>query len=282
VYAWKDYWANLARSYGSVDPESFAPVLHPDAPTWFNSTIDRMQEESWRRGLSRCRLIDHASVLDIGCGTGRWSRRYLQLGHRPVGLDATQGMLRLATATGLACPLIVAHAQRLPFRDSSFELASAVTVVQHIPSSDQRDVLKEMVRVLRPGGHLILIELIRGKAPHIFPRSCKNWVETAASVGLSVVYTEGQEYLLFDQAFVKFVQALLRLARNRSGSVLPGQDGTPAGGAKYKSAGKSLYWSGRRISCKLSEWVEPLVRKICPSSWATHGLFVFLKKNGIE
>jgi hypothetical protein len=64
--------------------------------------------------------------------------------------------------------------------------------------------------------------------------------------------------------------------------VLPGQCDNPAAGAKNKSAGRVMYWGGRRIACKLSEWVEPLARRICPSTWATHGLFVFQKHNGVK
>jgi SAM-dependent methyltransferase len=282
VYAWKDYWANLARSYGAVDERGFAPVLHPDAPTWFNFVIDRLQEKSWRRGLKCCQLKPGSFVLDVGCGTGRWLRRYLQQQLRPIGLDATQNMLRLAVAGGLTCPVVAAQAQRLPFRNGSFELVSAITVVQHISSRDQHDVLKEMARVLRPGGHLMLIELVRGDAPHIFPRIPKDWMGVAASAGLSLVRSEGQEYLLFDQAFVQFTQKLRRLAGHKSGPGLPGQDFNPAAGAQRKSTGRVIYWGGRRIACKLSEWAEPLARKICPNTWATHGLFVFLKKNGIE
>ena len=282
MYVWKDYWANLARSYGSVDDQGFAPVLHPDAPSWFNCTVDRLQEKSWRRGLKRCQLKGDSLVLDVGCGTGRWLRRYLQQRLRPIGVDATQNMLRRAIAGGLICPVVAAQAQRLPFLEKSFELVSAVTVVQHISSSDQQEVLKEMTRVLRPGGYLMLIELIRGEAPHIFPRNPQDWVQLAESAGLSLIWSEGQEYLFLDQAFVQFAQKLRRLAGHKSGPGLPGQDNIPAAGPPKKSTGKVIYWGGRRIACKLSEWVEPVARVICPGTWATHGVFVFQKQNGIE
>jgi ubiquinone/menaquinone biosynthesis C-methylase UbiE len=277
VYQWKDYWANVARSYGSADAQGFAPVLHPDAPAWFNSTIDRLQEKSWRRGLSRCELKDHALVLDIGCGTGRWLRRYLQLQHRPVGLDATQDMLRRASIVGLKCPVVAARAQKLPFLDGAFDLVSDVTVVQHISSLEQIGVLKEMARVLRPGGHLLLIELIKGQAPHIFPRSPKDWIEVASAAGLKPIYREGQEFLLFDQAVVQVVHAMRRLAGRKEGNSLPPQESAPVAQGNSKSSGRALYWAMRRIACKVSEWAEPLARRTCPDSWATHALFVFQK-----
>lgn len=279
MYQWKDYWADVARSYGSADAQGYAPVLHPDAPEWFNSAIDRLQEKSWHRGLSTCQLKDHASVLDIGCGTGRWLRRYLKLQCRPVGLDATQDMLRRASSVGLACPVVAARAQKLPFQDGAFDLVSDVTVVQHISSSDQEGVLKEMVRVLRPGGHLLLIELIKGEAPHIFPRSPKGWIEAASATGLKSIYTEGQEYLLFDQGVVQVVQGIRYLAGRKVANLLPPQNAASTAQGKTGSLGRAMYWAARRIACMFSEWTEPLARWICPTTWARHGLFVFQKPN---
>jgi SAM-dependent methyltransferase len=282
VYPWRDYWANVARSYAAADARGFAPVLHPDAPTWFNCTIDRLQEKSWRKGLKCCGARDHSFVLDVGCGTGRWLRRYLQQQFRAVGLDATQDMLRRAIIGGLACPVVVGQAQNIPFQSGSFELVSAVTVVQHISLQDQCDVLKEMSRILQPGGHLMLIELIRGEAPHIFPRSAKGWEGLAASNGLSLIYSEGQEYLLLDQVFVHLAQTLRRFAGYKSGLVLPDQHGKSAANPKGIPVGRAMYWGGRRIACKLSEWLEPLARRTCPSTWATHGLFIFQKQDASE
>jgi ubiquinone/menaquinone biosynthesis C-methylase UbiE len=278
VYSWKEYWDKVASSYGGADPRGFAPVLHPGAPEWFNSTIDRLQEKSWRRGLGLCKLSAGARALDVGCGTGRWLRRYQQMGVRAVGLDATQDMLRRAITGGLKSPLVAARAQKLPFQDSTFDLVSDVTVVQHISSPEQQGVLNEMVRVLRPGGHLLLIELIKGEAPHIFPRNPQDWIRAATNAELKPIYWQGQEFLLFDQAFVQIVQAIRRLASGKRETALPARDSPSGEQNGAKSAGRSLYWAMRRIACKPSEWAEPLVQKTCPARWATHALFVFEKQ----
>lgn len=275
MYSWKEYWDTVARSYGWADWRGFAPVLHPGAPDWFNSTIDRLQEKSWRRGLSRCHLSNSSCVLDIGCGTGRWLRRYQQMQIRVVGLDATQDMLRRAIVNGLTSPVVAGRAQELPFRDAAFDLVSDVTVVQHISSSEQGGVLKEMSRVLRPGGYLLLIELIEGEAPHIFSRSPQDWMETAAEAGLTFVFWEGQEFLLLDQIFVNALRVMRRLAGLTHGPTLPGQADASRGKSRSKSSGRVLYWALRRILCKVSEWLEPLIRSTCPGAWATHGTFVF-------
>jgi len=275
VYSWREYWEGLAASYGRTDAHGFSPVLHPGAPTWFNALIDRLQEHAWREGLQACMLADGSRVLDVGCGTGRWLRRYAQRNLSPVGIDATQGMLQLAAASGVDCELVVGSAQNLPFGDGVFDLVSAVTVIQHIPPAEQRDALKEMARVLRPGGNLLLLELIRGRGPHIFSHCPLEWVEEASSAGLSLVGWRGQEYLVLDRVFVQIVQALRNLAGKNAGSSLPDQ--TPTGKSKSVSTARLAYWAIRRCTCALSECIEPAARNICPDEWATHALFVFKK-----
>ncbi len=281
MYSWKEYWDKVASAYAGADEQGFAPVLHPDAPAWYNITIDRLQEESWRRGLQRCGLSEGALVLDVGCGTGRWLRRYKQLNFCAVGLDATQDMLRRALAGGSGLAVVAAQAQRLPFPDSAFDLVSDVTVVQHIASLEQDVVLQEMVRVLKPGGHLLLIELIKGEAPHIFPRNPRKWVEAGTAAGLSPVMWEGQEFLFLDQLLVKTVRAARRLAGGSQRAALPAQGDASDLRNNGKSASRAIYWMLRRISCRISGWGEPLVRKVCPGIWGTHALFVFQKRGGI-
>jgi ubiquinone/menaquinone biosynthesis C-methylase UbiE len=275
LYSWKEYWANLAASYGCADAQGFSAVLHPDTPVWFNATIDRLQERAWRKGIQLCQIKDDAKVLDVGCGTGRWLRRYSERGLHPVGVDATEGMLQRAAAGGLKCPLVVGLAQSLPFADGAFDLVSAVTVIQHIPPVDQGDALKEMARVLQPGGHMLLLELIRGQGPHIFSRCPSDWIEQASSAGLSLVGWRGQEYLVLDRVFVQIVQAVRNFARNNAGSSLPVR--AQVGKAKAVSTARLAYWAIRRSTCTLSEWLEPIVQNVCPGEWATHALFVFKK-----
>lgn len=277
LYSAKEYWSSLADTFGTADASGFSPVLHPGTPAWFNETIDRLQNAAWSKGLARCGVTPNSSVLDVGCGTGRWLVRYQRRQLLPVGLDATAGMLKRAATRNLSCPLVAAFAQRLPFRDQTFSFVSAVTVIQHIPPNEQRESLQEMARVLKPGGHLLLIDLIRGNGPHIFPRSPASWIAEGSSTGLSPVEWHGQEYFLLDRAFVKLTHALRSFVKPQSAPGLPVQPEDLSDPMKARSAAGSLYWAARRITCKVSEWLEPLARNVCPNEWATHGLFLFRK-----
>ena len=83
-----------------------------------------------------------ARLLDVGCGTGRWVRRYGELGFCAMGVDATIGMLDIARGRGTKAPLATGLAQSLPFADASFDCLSDITVVQHIPYELQLKALE--------------------------------------------------------------------------------------------------------------------------------------------
>ena len=97
-------------------------------------------------------------VLEVGCGAAQCSRWLAAGGADPVGLDVSGEMLvrarRTGAATGLDVPLVQADAQRLPFRDASFDLAcSAYGALPFV--ADSAGVMREVARVLRPGGRWV-------------------------------------------------------------------------------------------------------------------------------
>lgn len=188
-------------------------------------------------------------------------------------------MLQWIPAGILRDHVLVGRAEKLPFRDGSFDLVSAVTVVQHIPTPDQDKALEEMARVVKTGGHVILFELIRGRAPHIFPRNPEDWIARLSSSGLSLVYWFGQEYLLLDRSFVRSVE-IARIVMGRS-PVASVPSSSYEGGIPSQQpaiAVKGLYWLARRITFTLSFWMEPVAQLVCASEWANHGVFVFKKQ----
>jgi len=280
MYSPKDYWSSLAHAYDPVDSSGFAPILHPLAPSWFNKLIDDLQFRAVQRALALAAVAPGARFLDVGCGTGRWVRRFGELGFSPVGIDATIGMLHIARTRGTKAPLATGLAQNLPFADDSFDCASDITVVQHIPYELQSKALKEMVRVLKPGGRMILMELICGKDSHIgedahvFPRKPRDWMREVEHCGASLIGWFGQEFLLADRLYVRLAQTL----HGRKGNLVEQVQSTSYDSSSRKSSvARRVYWRLRRISVPFSVWSEPAVARMCPASLATHGTFVFRK-----
>jgi len=92
-------------------------------------------------------------VLDAGCGTGN-NLKHLASGGRPVGVDLSEEALRFCRSRGVT----VARGSllALPFASGSFDLVTSFDVIYHRWVTDDRAAVGELVRVLRPGGHLFV------------------------------------------------------------------------------------------------------------------------------
>jgi ubiquinone/menaquinone biosynthesis C-methylase UbiE len=100
------------------------------------------------------RYVPGGRVLDLGCGVGHDLVRLREAGLTPVGLDASHLALTRARATGAA--LVRGDGARLPFLDDSFDACRIERVLQHVTSPSA--VLEEVVRVVRPGGLVAVLE----------------------------------------------------------------------------------------------------------------------------
>ena len=115
-------------------------------------------EAIWPQEEALVRRYRATSVLDVGCGTGEFTRRAAELfpQARVVGVDLIEE--HLALARRLSDPRVVyqqADAFELPFEAGAFDLVVCRHVLQAIPQAPR--VLAEMVRVCRPGGVLHVI-----------------------------------------------------------------------------------------------------------------------------
>ena len=125
-------------------------------------------DRSWRRRALREIVVPGRSreILDIACGTGDFSiaiARKLPSGGRVTGLDLSEGMLavmrRKVEKAGLARTIscMQGDSEAMPFADGSFDVA---TIAFGIRNFEHREAaLQEILRVLRPGGRLVILEL---------------------------------------------------------------------------------------------------------------------------
>jgi SAM-dependent methyltransferase len=98
-----------------------------------------------------------ATALDVGCGEGRFCRMLGKLGIATTGVDPTQALLRRARDLDPAGDYLEGRAEALGFADASFELVVSYLTLIDIP--DIRAAIPEMVRVLKPGGTLLIANL---------------------------------------------------------------------------------------------------------------------------
>lgn len=116
-------------------------------------------ERGVRLFLRHARLRSGARLLDVGCGPGRHLAAFRERGLDPVGLDLSASLLeRAREVTGGATPLVRADMRRLPAAAATFDAATSYFTsfgYFRSPAEDRR-VLAELRRVLRPGGPYLL------------------------------------------------------------------------------------------------------------------------------
>ncbi|MBO9478488.1 class I SAM-dependent methyltransferase [Shimia sp. R11_0] len=96
------------------------------------------------------------SVLDLGCGEGRFCRRLASAVQTVVGIDPTESLVAHARSRGQAS-YHVAKAEDLPFSEAQFDMVVSYLTLIDIP--DIPAALRETHRVLRPGGRLLIANL---------------------------------------------------------------------------------------------------------------------------
>jgi len=103
-------------------------------------------------------LQPRGTVLDAGCGMGEAMLQLSTMGVRPVGIDVEVADLLRAKdafrAYGCEHDLVRADAKHLPFRESTFDSAVCLEVLQYL--DDDRACLSELHQVLLPGGELVV------------------------------------------------------------------------------------------------------------------------------
>lgn len=138
----------------------FGPDVYAD---WRKSSLGEITEALEQRGILRLAgPLQGRSVLDVGCGDGTLARVLARNGARRVcGCDPDPRMVGQAragaTGNGIRVDLAVARAQALPFADNTFDVVTCITVLAFIP--DANAALREMARVIRPGGRLVIGDL---------------------------------------------------------------------------------------------------------------------------
>jgi demethylmenaquinone methyltransferase/2-methoxy-6-polyprenyl-1,4-benzoquinol methylase len=122
-----------------------------------NDVLSLGQTRSWRRAVARA--VDARPgqrVLDLAAGTGSSSVPFRAAGALVVPCDFSLGMLRVGKRRQPALHFVAGDALRLPFRDGAFDAVTISFGLRNVADPDA--ALREMGRVTRPGGRLVVCE----------------------------------------------------------------------------------------------------------------------------
>lgn len=134
----------------------FAPVAG-DYGLW-SRLLSFWQDPRWRRAMiARLDLCSGSRILDVAAGTGEVTRLLQRRGHAVVSLDLSMEMLRQAARMGAAAT--IGRAEELPFGDNSFDGLTFTYLLRYV--EDPLPCMKELVRVVRPGGRIGMVEFGR-------------------------------------------------------------------------------------------------------------------------
>jgi SAM-dependent methyltransferase len=153
--------------------------------------------------LFRCKEFVRGKLLDIGCGRKPYQRTYFAGASSYVGLDSQS-----AEAD------IIASALHLPLEDESFDTVVSTELLEHVP--DPQRALREMFRVLKPTGHLILSAPMywpRHEVPHDYFRySYDGLLHLLNSSGFTLVrmFNRGNAYVFLGQVVQHTLPVFIR------------------------------------------------------------------------
>lgn len=129
-----------------------------------NTVLSMGQDRSWRKAVARA--VDARPgerVLDLAAGTGTSSLPFRDAGAEVVPCDFSVGMLREGKRRHPELPFTAGDATRLPFRDATFDAVTISFGLRNV--NDTEGALREMLRVTRPGGRLVVCEFSRPTWP---------------------------------------------------------------------------------------------------------------------
>jgi ubiquinone/menaquinone biosynthesis C-methylase UbiE len=140
------------------------------------ASADRVEKDLLSKALET--FPERKTLLEVGCGSGHFTRWFRDRGLATIGVDLSRTMLAEARHLGTsAC--VLADASALPFADRSFDLVALVATLEFLPAPER--ALRDAVRVARDGlvlgtfnRHSVhalrrrLIELVSEKSAHRF------------------------------------------------------------------------------------------------------------------
>ena len=148
-------------SSGVLAPDAVRRMFDRISPVYdaMNRAMSLGLDQRWRRMTAEAVVRPGDRVLDACCGTGDLALAAERAGGQVTGLDFSERMLARARRKSTSIRWVLGDVLALPFADESFDAATVGFGIRNVP--DLEPGLRELARVLRPGGRLGCLEVTR-------------------------------------------------------------------------------------------------------------------------
>lgn len=150
---------------GTLGPEGVRAMFDRIAPVYdlMNRVMTAGLDRRWRRMTARAAVRPGDRVLDACCGTGDLALACERAGGRVVGLDFSPAMLARARRKSSSVEWVEGDLLALPFPAGAFDVATVGFGIRNV--ADLEQALRELRRVLAPGGRLAILEITPPRGP---------------------------------------------------------------------------------------------------------------------
>lgn len=172
-----------------MEPETTRIYYEEHAAEYFRQTRDRVLPEYW--SMLESKVKPGGRILDLGCGSGRDLKHFANGGYRPVGIDYSLPLLKLA-ARFSGQMTVLGNIRLLPFKAKAFDAAWALASLLHLPHSTVGGTLQQIAYCLKPGAPFFAaVKIGAGEEWDSLGRfnvfySVDEWAETLSKFGFAV------------------------------------------------------------------------------------------------
>jgi demethylmenaquinone methyltransferase/2-methoxy-6-polyprenyl-1,4-benzoquinol methylase len=191
----------MSHGSGRLEPQAVQQMFDRITPVYdvMNRVMTLGLDQRWRRLAARSAVASGDRVLDACCGTGDLAVACRKAGGTVTGLDFSPRMLDRARLKASDIEWVEGDALALPFPDASFDAATVGFGVRNL--DDLASGLRELRRVLRPGGRLACLEITRPRGP--FRPFFRLWFDAIVPV-LGRVLPGGEAYTYLPASVRRF------------------------------------------------------------------------------
>lgn len=175
-----------------------------------NTVISLGMHYQWRKyAIKKMEEKNYISSLDVACGTGDFSFSLSKINTMEtiVGLDFVKPMLQIAkskssTSNSQKLTFVLGDALELPFKNNSFDCVTTGFAMRNYESAET--AIKEMSRILKPSGTIVILDMLPNRAPNILQRLALWYFNRVIPILGTIFARDKEAYTYLPNSVTKF------------------------------------------------------------------------------